>query len=225
MTAEPSPKQALFLWKMITARTLEEREPVKSKATPRLAPRTELQTLIDQGYLSTDKRGRAQHLILTDKAWAWAERNHDVTLMRSNSKVGAVALEGLLRRLLPFLAEREIPLASLFTSSLISEQEHDVSTPASSDVESTPAPLTARIERACLELADGQRKRRVRLSALRDALGDVRKNELDEALLALQEAGRAVLYRDDNSAGLTAADHDAALFVGGAPRHIIYLEA
>jgi hypothetical protein len=48
---------------------------------------------------------------------------------------------------------------------------------------------------------------------------------LDATLLALQDAGRAVLYRDDNTSGLTAVDHEAALYVGDAPRHLVYLEA
>lgn len=226
MTSEPSPKQALFLWKMITAQTPEEREPMQSKAG--LDPRSERERLIEQGYLSTDKRGRGVHLMLTDKAWAWAERTHDVTFPRSQSNAGVIALEGLLHRLLPFLAERELPLASLFPSSALREvavvPRRAPAKPAASKRKRNP-PLRTRIEQTCLDLGGGQRKRRVRLSALREALSDVRKQDLDKALLALQDSGRAVLYRDDNSAGLTRADHDAALIVGGAPRHIIYLEA
>lgn len=225
MTAELSPKQALFLWKLITAQTLEEREPMKSKSGLTVAER---ESLVQQGYLSMDQRGPGEHLVLTDKAWAWAERTHDVTLLRSNSNVGAIALEGLLRRLLPFLAERELPLASLFPTSPPREEKVATTLPSSrrpAAKRKRKPPLKTRIEQTCLDLSGGQRKRRVRLSALRGALGDVRKNDLDKALLALQDAGRAVLYRDDNSAGLTSADHDAALIVGGAPRHIIYLEA
>lgn len=206
MKQEISPKQALFLWKMITAQTPEEREPKQSSATPKLDAKSERQPLLDQGYLSLEKRGAAGHLVLTDKAWAWAQKTHDVELMQSNSKVGALALQGLLRQLLPFLQEHGLPLASMF---------------AARDAISLPS----RVEEACLQLTGGQRKQRVRLSALRQSLLDVPRQALDQTLIALQDAGRAVLYRDDNSAGLKEADHEAALLVGGSPRHIIYLEA
>ncbi len=206
MTGPISPKQALFLWKMITAQTPEDREPKQGSATPKLNPKSERQPLLDQGYLSLEKRGAAGHLILTNKAWEWAEKTHDVELMRSNSRDGAVALQGLLHKLLPFLQEHELPLASLFSA------RQNTS-------------LASRVEHACLQLAGGQRKQRVRLSALRQALPAVPRSSLDQTLLELQDAGRAVLYRDDNSAGLKEADHEAALLVGGAPRHIIYLEA
>jgi hypothetical protein len=206
MNQELSPKQALFLWKMITAQTPEDREPKLGNATPKLDAKKERQPLLDQGYLTIEKRGAAGHLILTNKAWAWAEKTHDVELMQSNSKIGAVALQGLLHKLLPFLQEHELPLASLFSA----RQNTSVA---------------SRVEHACLELTGGQRQQRVRLSALRQALPDVPRPSLDQTLLELQDAGRAVLYRDDNSAGLKEADHQAALLVGGAPRHIIYLEA
>lgn len=206
MKPEISPKQALFLWKMITAQTPEDREPKQGNATPKLDAKSERQPLLDQGYLSLEKRGAAGHLVLTDKAWAWAEKTHDVELMQSNSKVGALALQGLLHQLLPFLREHGLPLASMFSP------------------RQNPS-LASRVEEVCLQLTGGQRKQRVRLSALRQALLDVPRHALDQTLLDLQDAGRAVLYRDDNSAGLKEADHEAALLVGGSPRHIIYLEA
>ena len=84
--------------------------------------------------------------------------------------------------------------------------------------------LAATIERACIELAGGIRKQRVRLTALRQKL-NVERDVLNAALLDLQDQGRLVLYRDDNSSALTKEDHDAALIVGGAPRHLVYLEA
>lgn len=66
--------------------------------------------------------------------------------------------------------------------------------------------LTA-AERIRRRRADGQ----VRLAALRIALSDIPRPAI-------------VLSRDDNTAQLTAADHDAALLVGsGAPRHLFYV--
>lgn len=236
MNRDVSPKQALFLWKMITAETPELREPKAGSATPRLDPKKERQPLIDKGYLNTDKRGPATHLVLTDKAWAWAAGNVDVELMKSNSKVGAEALQGLLRRLLPYLQRNELQLSSLFATLPENAEGEHGSTISSPPValEGRPTPGAPRetdvqlgktVEQACLRLTGGQRQQRVRLARLRELLPQVPRQVLDATLLALQDAGRAVLYRDDNTSGLTAVDHEAALYVGDAPRHLVYLEA
>jgi hypothetical protein len=228
MNQDITPKQALFLWKMITGLTPEVREPMQSKATPKLNT-AEKKVLLDEGYLSVDKRGRRSHLVMTDKAWAWAERSEDVQF--SNSKEGAAALQGLLKSLLPFLHEHELPLATVFSGRKGSRGENSHAEAARTDTASGVSSeldvvdLVGRVEATCLELTNGRRQQRVRLSALRDALATVPRHALDQALLALQDAERAVLYRDDNSAALSEADHAAALVVGEAPRHIIYLEA
>jgi hypothetical protein len=232
MNRDVSPKQALFLWKMITAETPEHREPKAGSATPKLDPKKERQPLIDKGYLDTERRGLATHLVLTDKAWAWAAGNVDVDLMKSNSKVGAEALQGLLRRLLPYLQRNDLQLSSLFADPPVNVKGEHASTTSSPPVapEKRPAPetdvqLAQSVERACLQLTGGQRQQRVRLTRLREVLSQVPRHALDATLLALQDAGRAVLYRDDNTSGLTEADHEAALYVGDAPRHLVYLEA
>jgi hypothetical protein len=241
MSQDITPKQALFLWKMIAGQTADVREPMQSKARPELTVK-ERAELLTKGYLSADGRGkgggRPVHLVLTDKAWSWAARTHDVQLLHSNSKVGAEVLQGLLHRLLPYLQRHEFTLASL-----LAVPSGDV--PLGLDLESpapiaeaggllgngaphgarATSPLAGRVEATCLKLANGRRKQRVRLSAVREELTDVPRRALDQALLDLQDAGRAVLYRDDNSAALSDADHAAALIVGDAPRHIIYLEA
>jgi hypothetical protein len=48
--------------------------------------------------------------------------------------------------------------------------------------------------------------------------------ELDAALLQMHETGQIALYREDNSAEVTAEDERNAVMVGGAPRHILYLK-
>lgn len=245
MSQDITPKQALLLWRLLTARTLELREPMQSKAKPELSPK-ERQELVDKGYLNVDRRrvGRATatYLVLTDKAWAWAERTHGVEVLQSNSKLGAQVLQDLLAALLPFLSEHELPLASVFSERRARPDSHDGSEGAAPNpapkaevppFQDTPSqrtsprntPLSERIERACLELTGGRRQQRVRLRDLRAVLDDVPRDALDRALLQLQDEDRAVLYRDDNTAALSDADHAAALLVADAPRHLIYLEA
>jgi len=96
----------------------------------------------------------------------------------------------------------------------------------STDERLTPAPsLPERIERACLTVTHGARQTRVKLTDLRANLRDVAREDLDSALLKLQREKKLVLYREDNSAALRTEDHEAALFVGNEPRHLVLLEA
>jgi hypothetical protein len=236
MRFEPNDRQALFLWRMITGETPEEREPTKGNATPDIKGDRKL--LFDNGFLSVDRRrghkGRAaDHIILTEKAWAWASRGFDVEIM--HSKFAAHALQGLLRRLLPFLNAREIALAEVFSRGGASEKR--VSAAASKKRRGVadgskslspllvPEPTWTQIEEACVSLGGGARKARVRLSSLRKALPTISRQRLDKALVALQRQQRLVLYRDDNTPALTAEDHAAALIIGDSPRHLVYLEA
>jgi hypothetical protein len=133
---------------------------------------------------------------------------------------------------LPFLKRHELPLASVFSSHVGAKREaarepahDDDGIPPSGARPNGANGLGAEIEAACLSLGGGARKTRVRLSALRQRLDSVSREALDAALLGLQNQGRLVLYRDDNAAALTDDDHRAALIVGDAPRHLVYLEA
>lgn len=232
MSEELTPKQSLFLWKLLTAETDSEREPKMGEAQPRLTP-AERAPLINKGYITLEKRknGRsgANHVLLTDKAWAWAESTEHVRLLKSNSKIGAQALEGLLHRLIPFLKQKGIPLALLFLPSAEGASADTSSIPEPS-APKAPRPidtfsLDAELERACLELTGGRRKERVALRALRQKLAHLPRPSLDEALFRLERSGKLVLYREDNTSALTAADHEAALSVNGSPRHLVYLES
>lgn len=214
MTERPTPKQALLIWRLLTAETAQEREPTISQARPKLDPRKERRPLVDAGFVALEKRGRAQHYTLTDKAWAWAASDDGITLLKSASPVGAQALQGLLRRLVPFLRRNDLALADLFSPSAAE----------ASNCESASLDVNDEIRAACLRLAEGRSRARVRLSALRSALPAVPRADLDKALVELQDGGRLVLYRDDNTAALTEDDHAAALLVGGAPRHLVYWE-
>lgn len=66
---------------------------------------------------------------------------------------------------------------------------------------------------------------RANLSDIRNYLqGQYTRSEIDNALLALQDKDLAVLYRNDNPRSITKADEEAALDVGGFPRHLVYLD-
>ena len=216
--------QALFLWRMITGEDINMREPKLSDAKPALDAKTDRKKLIDEGYLEVTQRGRAKHLLLTEKAWSWAASAREVQLLKSRSSVGAEALEGLLHRLLPYLKRHEIPLAALFMED--SGPEPKVTPPPRAPVHDpgSVAEEAKKIEAAYLSLTGGRRQVRVLLRDLRAALSEMEKSALDRALIGMQDTKKVVLYREDNTAALTAADHEAALIVGDSPRHLVYME-
>lgn len=54
-----------------------------------------------------------------------------------------------------------------------------------------------------------------------DIIGDI--GEMNAALVQLQKDKFCVLYREDNNRALTVADRNGAIYVGGSPRHIVYV--
>lgn len=227
MSFEPNARQALLLWNMITGATPEERQPMKSKTKPKLDPR-ERKPLEHHGFLTVisgkGKSGvRADFLGLTDKAWEWASHAREVEI--SPSPAARLALQGLLRRLIPFLEEHDLALADLFRDG---RRVQDEACPVPTAGAAPAAPgdsIGARVEQACLSLAGGATKSRVRLSALRKALPAISRQQLDSTLIEMQREHRLVLFREDNTPALTPEDHAAALLVGDSPRHLVYLEA
>jgi hypothetical protein len=213
MSFEPNPTQALALWRMIAGETPQERRPTLGDIKP-----LQRRPLLEHGFLEQEagkskKGANVQFLVLTDKAWEWASHARDLRFNRAPT--ASHILQGLLRRLVPFLERRDIALAELFGD--------DEATPTA------PSPIgesvRTRIEQACLSLAGGAKKSRVRLSSLRSALPAISRQQLDAALIDLQRERRLVLYREDNTPALTPEDHAAALVVGDSPRHLVYLEA
>lgn len=79
--------------------------------------------------------------------------------------------------------------------------------------------------RTARTLAD--RNGRLTIAMLHATLPHLTLADLHGYLLALQDVGDVVLYRQDSPRALTQADHDAALWVGAgagrAPRHIVYV--
>ena len=84
--------------------------------------------------------------------------------------------------------------------------------------------LSDRIRELCLALSAGRPTQEIRLTALRSQLPKVSRISLDSELLRMQQAGQIALYRDDNSLKVTEEDERDALFVGDAPRHLLYLK-
>ena len=238
MSFQPNPKQALCLLGMLFGQTEQEREPMQSKVKPDL-PAKEREPLVRAGFLEKERRGRPFHLIATDSAWQWASTHLSAELMLS--KQAAPILRNVLTSLGAFLEKNDLALADVVRGEKLDAplepaaaaevppaeaptQAEPHAGPASSEVPD-PTRFRTRIEGAIRALAGGAARKRVRLSALRQSLGDIPRQELDALLLEMQQSERLVLYRHDNPVELSAADHQAALSIAGNPRHLVYLEA
>ena len=152
-------------------------------------------------------RGRALWLEVTDAGWAWANDNLNAKLPAKTQSAGPI-LQAWLTHLHSFLRRNGIALAEIVA-------------PAHEELGSKSAPLQERISRAYLTAAGGAWNARVRLSELRGLLADVSRDALDRELLNMQQSSKLVLYRLDNQREITDDDREAAIPIGGEPRHVL----
>ena len=205
MNKDIGPRHVLLMWNLLFTGT----EPKLSETRPNFTKK-QLAPLIDDGLIVLEKRGRANHLVLTDRAWRWSEEHLDAPF--SHSLNAAPPLKALLPKLKAYLAQTGTPLAELLTAV----------PPASA--EPPREHIDAAIRSAYLELSGGRWETRLRLAQLRARLAGYARAAQDEALLRMQREGRLVLYPLDDPQDTSAADREAALFLGGAPRHLVYMK-
>jgi hypothetical protein len=209
MSFQPNPRQALVMWHLLITRE----EPAQSKVNLpfTVADRKEL---LSAGLIQLEKRQRAQHIVLTDKAWDWALEHLDAPI--SKSQQAAPILQKLLSSLKSYLQSQQIPLVELLTL------PPRVIIPENGAV--TDADIPTRILAAYNLESGGQRHVRVRLAALRTHLTDLARSAVDHALDEMQLGGSITLMRLDDPQSITAADAAAALDVYGDKRHIAYVK-
>ncbi|MET8849020.1 hypothetical protein [Amycolatopsis sp. NPDC004625] len=171
--------------------------------------RTELN---DGGYVTSEKAGRTFVHQLTDSGWAWCEKELGAKKPpppRPQSTLCSV-LYLVLGGFDDFRRTRNLRLADVFGP------------PAPS----APAPvedLETRIRVAYRELVREPRGW-VALVDLRPKLG-APAAEVDVVLKELSRAGKIHLVPEDNRKALTAADHEAAIRIGGEDNHFLSFEA
>ncbi len=206
-----SPLLVLLMWNLLFTGD----EPMVSKAKPGV-DKKKLAPLLDAGLVVLEKRGRANHIVLTDRAWQWAEENLDAQF--STSLNATIALRGLLPRLKHYLKQTGTPMAELLGAVEAAEEARPES-PAPE-----PNSIDDAIRDAYLALSGGQWETRVRLAPLRKKLTAFRRETQDQALLSLQACGRLVLYRLDDPQDTFEEDRAAALYIGSDPRHLVYMK-
>lgn len=227
-----SPLLVSLMWNLL----FTGEEPMVSKAKPGV-DRKKLRPLLDAGLIELEKRGRANHIVLTDRGWQWSEDNLDAEFStRANT---TPALEGLLPKLKNYLKQSGTPLVELLSAGEASaEPESRMEQPPIAEPEGTaglgtvvePPPesvlesIDEAIRRAYLALSGGRWETRVRLAQLREHLEGYARQEQDRALLRMQGEGRLVLYPLDDPMDTFEADRAAALFLGSDPRHLLYMK-
>ena len=220
MSFQPSPKQTLALWSMLFARSAEQREPAQSRTSPKLE-KHERDPLIRAGWLDTERRGRATHLIPTERAWAFAAEHLDSPLPAKSQSATPVLVD-VLAHVGSLLARQGLSLAQLVAPPA-RDDAHDEAVTEAELTDRTATDLTERVLTVARRISGGRRSR-VRLSSLRSALGDISRGALDESLVRLQKSGALVLYPIDDPLDRTPDDEAASLSLGGRPRHILYVE-
>ncbi len=156
---------------------------------------------------------------LTDKGWAWCRDELSVREPPANSRSTLVSgLYVLLGGFDQYLRQQHLSLADVFGPTI--KDAADV--PPAEEPE-PEGDLESRIRIAYRELVKEPRGW-VGLVDLRPKLG-APATEVDAALKELSRAGKVHLVPEDNRKALTAADHKAAIRIGGEDNHLLSIEA
>jgi hypothetical protein len=175
---------------------------------------TERTGLNKLGYVDSDRTGpkRSYVHVLSDSGWAWCEKElaeGEPPPQRGQSPL-ATALYVILGGLGEYLRRENKRLFEIFGA-------------GQSTNGGPPADLEERIRIAYRELVKEPRGW-VGLVDLRPKLG-APAADVDAVLKELSRAGTIHLVPEDNRKALTAADHEAAIRIGGEDNHFVSFEA
>lgn len=220
MSIELTRKQDLVVWKLL----ITGEEPMMSKLKPNLTP-TERAPLVEQGLIRLEKRGRAQHIVLEDSAWDWVTRriqSEDFNVSFPATATTAIpAFQALLVKLAAYLRSHDIPLSEF----LVTVQSPSPTEQPSEPLKSAARSLEARIREAYSQIPESQSGFRVRLSKLRQNLGNLPPDLIDETLRQMQRRGELSLMGAEDLQEVTRDDEKAAIDLGsGDKRYFIYLK-
>ena len=195
------PMQQLILWRLL----ISGEQPMQSVFDAK-----HRNGLVDAGFIRLEKRGRAKHMVLEDKAWDWvAEQMQSADFAVELPKRATTAIpvfELLLVRMGGYLRSHNVPLHEFLAAQ-----------PAEADLED-------RIRQACETLASSG-DFRVRLSQLRAELEVVPRGDLDQALLSMQQTEKLILRPVEDPQEISPADEAAALDMGdGDKRYFVLLK-
>jgi hypothetical protein len=163
--------------------------------------------LNDLELVASDRRKNLFHHILTEPGWAWCSDELVARTPPPPRGSLATALYVVLGGLDGYLRRENLRLAHIFAPV----------------AELTTQDIEDRIRTAYRKLARSPRDW-VGLVDLRPMLGDASTQDVDAVLKELSRTRQAHLVPDSNRKALTAADHAAAVRVGGEDNHLISIE-
>jgi len=217
------PKSEILLWKLL----LTGEEPTKSQVKPKHRAK-ELKLLEEKGLIEcktvVEKGRRITRLALTDKAWEWASTTPPTAIARSKSPEAAVVLQKALATLVDYAKQESVPLARI-----LGLRPADANRP---DSPSKPRPdngvevdldFLENVFRSCEGM--GGRHSRVYLSDLRKRFPHVPRQQLDQALVALDRQAKIVLMPLDDPSTITPEREAAAITLSGAKRHFLRIRS
>lgn len=170
------------------------------------------------GLVASIKRGRSLWYELTDKGWAWCEKelSHPAP---PRSDTGTRGLYAVMAGLSRYLARAGLRSSDVFGQ--VDEAGNGVPVPV--DHPGHGRSLAERIRAVYWELAD-QPGDWVSLTPVRGRLNDVTKAELDEVLRRLECEPDVHLVPETAQFKLTAADQAAAVRIGGKENHLLKVD-
>ncbi|WP_181771602.1 hypothetical protein [Amycolatopsis pittospori] len=182
----------------------------------------ERRQLNDLHLVASEKRGRPFYHELTERGWAWCEDELNMEeAPPPRSSLGS-ALYVLLGGLGGHLRRNNLRLAHLFAAE-VGPGAEEVE-PAAEEVEPAAEEIEKRIRDAYHKLSSSPRDW-VGLVDVRPLLGVASTTAVDAVLKELSRSGQAHLVPASNRKTLTAADHAAAVRIGGEDNHLLSIEA
>ncbi|MBK5958432.1 hypothetical protein CCR97_09450 [Rhodoplanes elegans] len=169
-------------------------------------------------------------LSVTQAGREWAEQN--LAAVPARASAAAPILQAWLTRLSGHMSSRQLSLKDVLEPSPADRPEEAPGNTHGSAAEQAVGPdhpldyeaLRTRIRQAYLAATGGRINARARLSDIRARLESIDRASLDEALKRMQREQDASLYPFDNKTEITESDRAAAIYFGGEPRHILWIE-
>ena len=222
MSYDPTPTQALLLFRLLARHGASAQAELKTKVQVR-----DREALVKAKMITAPKVGRGFKLKLEDAGWAWTAKHLTAELPPAQQ-----TLSDFLARLSEHLARSGETLANF-----IGSKPQEITPPprparkrgGGRAKPTKPKPLTAtalrkRIETAYLAVTHGRKNETVRLARLRAELSDLDRATVDAALGRILKGDKtASLMRHDDPHQLDQADHDAAFSPAGEPFHVIWI--
>lgn len=218
-----SDKQALLLWALLARK---DAAAFQNELVPE-PDKGDRDALEEAGLIKCETRGRSRRIWMevTEQGWEWAGKNLNSPLP-TNSSAGSQILQAWLTRIQAYMDARKLALADILAPQPVAEARppQPATTIQAPTANGDFASTRKRIRTAYLDLTGGRFNTRALLSDIRRKLDDIERTALDEALKRMQREEEASLYQLDNRIEVTDADRAAAIYFGGEPRHILWIE-